>query len=59
LNLGIHDQTVALQWVQENIHFFGGDKAKAHNPSFEADYNPNEGYYFSRLRWPAPALEPS
>ncbi|TEB32785.1 extracellular triacylglycerol lipase precursor [Coprinellus micaceus] len=28
LNLGIHDQTVALQWVQENIHFFGGDKAK-------------------------------
>ena len=28
LNLGIYDQLAALRWVQENIHFFGGDKSK-------------------------------
>ncbi|KAJ3541390.1 hypothetical protein NMY22_g3906 [Coprinellus aureogranulatus] len=28
LNLGIQDQTAALQWVQANVHFFGGDPSK-------------------------------
>ncbi|KAJ2916219.1 hypothetical protein MD484_g4211, partial [Candolleomyces efflorescens] len=28
LNLGIKDQIAALEWLQANIHFFGGDKHK-------------------------------
>ncbi|KAJ2916198.1 hypothetical protein MD484_g4209, partial [Candolleomyces efflorescens] len=28
LNLGIKDEIAALEWVQANIHFFGGDKDK-------------------------------
>lgn len=28
LNLGLHDQWTAFEWVQANIHAFGGDPDK-------------------------------
>ena len=28
LNLGLKDQLLAFEWVQRNIHLFGGDRTK-------------------------------
>lgn len=27
-NVGLHDQRLALEWVQEKVHLFGGDKSR-------------------------------
>lgn len=27
-NLGLKDQTRALEWLQRNVHHFGGDKSR-------------------------------
>ena len=34
LNLGLHDQLIALQWVQNNIALFGGDPSKVRSLGF-------------------------
>ena len=28
LNLGLRDQRIALEWIQRNVHNFGGDRSK-------------------------------
>lgn len=28
LNLGFKDQRLALEWIQKNVHYFGGDPKK-------------------------------
>ena len=32
LNLALRDQLTAMEWVNENIGAFGGDKNKVHGP---------------------------
>lgn len=50
LNLGLKDQILMMEWVQENIHLFGGDKndvtlfglsAGAHSVSYIETKNPH------------------
>ncbi|XP_055686848.1 venom carboxylesterase-6-like [Lutzomyia longipalpis] len=48
-NMGMKDQVVALQWVQENIHLFGGDPNRVMINGVSAGGASTHLHYFSPL----------
>uniref|UniRef100_A0A7G3ABR5 Carboxylic ester hydrolase n=1 Tax=Lutzomyia longipalpis TaxID=7200 RepID=A0A7G3ABR5_LUTLO len=48
-NMGLKDQVVALQWVRENIHLFGGDAGSVTITGLSAGGASTHLHYFSPL----------